>query len=159
MYGVHGYRYCDLLLDHGQTEDVLRRASQALQWEEGRLQQIGLDHLLIGRAYPFGSTEAVHHLDQAVDFLRRAGHLESLPYGILGRGTEYDLQEVLRISSRTGMRLFLADYHIASARLALAGGESAQARAHIEKAKTIVRETGYHRRDRDIDQIGGELGA
>jgi hypothetical protein len=57
------------------------------------------------------------------------------------------------------MRLFLADYHIASARLAFARGEPTQARAHIENAKTLVRETGYHRRDRDLDQIDGELGA
>jgi tetratricopeptide (TPR) repeat protein len=158
LYGVHGHRYCELLLDQGQTEEVLYRASQALPWEAGRLQQIGLDHLLIGRAHPVGSVEAACHLDLAVDFLRRAGHLESLPYGLLGRGTEHDLEEVHRIATRTGMRLFLADYHIASARLALSAGESAQSRAHIEKAKTLVRETGYHRRDRDIDQIDGELG-
>lgn len=55
------------------------------------------------------------------------------------------------------MRLFLADDHVASARLALARGDSAQARANIERAKTLVRETGYHRRDRKIEQIDREL--
>jgi tetratricopeptide (TPR) repeat protein len=161
LYGVHGHRYCEVLLDQGQTEAVLRRASQTLcwEWERGRLQQIGFDHLSLGRAHSAGSADAKHHLDQAVDFLRRAGHLESLPHALLARSTPHDLDEVFRIATRSGMRLYLADFHLASARLALTNGDRNQARAHFERAETLVRETGYHRRDPDIEQIHSELGA
>jgi tetratricopeptide (TPR) repeat protein len=50
LYSFSGYRYCDMLLDRGQTAEVLRRASQSLSWQRGRLLDIGLDHLLLGRA-------------------------------------------------------------------------------------------------------------
>lgn len=77
------------------------------------LLSIGLEHLSLGRVYPSGSAEAAHHLDQAVDFLRRAGALEFLARGLLARGTDRDLEEVFRIATRSGMRLHLADYHLA----------------------------------------------
>src|SRR5207244_3495624 len=129
LYSLMGYRYCDLLLGQGQTTEVLRRATRNLRWaEELRLLvDIGLDHLSLGRAHPSGSTEATHHLNQAVDFLRRAGQLTMLPLALLARGTPQDLDEVFRIASRSGMRLHLADYHLASARLALRNGDHAQA--------------------------------
>jgi len=136
IYSGHGYRYCDLLLGQGQTEEVLRRASRTLNWEEGRLLPIGLDHLSLGRAHPSGSAEAAHHLDQAVDFLRRAGYLYYLPLALLARGTPQDLEEVFRIATRSGMRLYLADYHLAKGNLA--------------EAERLINETGYHRRDSEL---------
>jgi hypothetical protein len=115
--GIAGYFYCDLLLDLGQTVEVLRRASGSLRrtMGKGSLLSIGVDHLSLGRAYPVGSVEAAHHLDQAVDFLRRAGQLDDLPRAVLARGTRRDLEEVFRIATRSGMRLYLADYHLAKA--------------------------------------------
>jgi tetratricopeptide (TPR) repeat protein len=136
FYSVRGYRYCDLLLSQGQTVEVLRRASQTLPWEQGRLLDIGLDHLSLGRAHPAGSAEAIHHLDQAVDFLRRAGRLDYLPLGLLARGTPHDLEEAFRIATRSGMRLHLADYHLAKGNLA--------------EAEALINATGYHRRDREL---------
>jgi hypothetical protein len=41
------------------------------------------------------------------------------------------------------MRFYLTDCHLLSRRFALAGGESPRARLHLEKAETLVRETGY----------------
>jgi hypothetical protein len=85
LYSVRGYRYCDLLLAQGPTTKVLRRASQTVNWELGGLLDIGLDHISLGRAYPPGSAEAAQHLDQAVDFLRRAGTLDMFPFALLAR--------------------------------------------------------------------------
>jgi tetratricopeptide (TPR) repeat protein len=135
LYSAQGYPYCDLLLGQGQAEEVLRRASQTLHWEEQEtwLLAIGLDHLSLGRAHTAGSAKAAHHLDQAVDFLRRAGQLDDLPRGLLARGTPHDLDEAFRIATRSGMRLYLADYHLA--------------RGNLAEAEALINATGYHRRD------------
>jgi len=139
LYSARGNRYCDLLLDQGETAEVLRRASRTLLWEEGRLLDIGLDHLSLGRAHPPGSSEAAHHLDEAVDFIRRAATLPHLPCALLARSTPRDLDEVFRIATRSGMRLHLADYHLANGNLA--------------EAEALINATGYHRRDRELAEL------
>jgi tetratricopeptide (TPR) repeat protein len=138
LYSAAGYRYCDLLLDQSQGKEVLRRASQSLGWAEhqGSLLSIGLDHLSLGRAHPFGSAESARRLDQAVDFLRRAGTLDQLPRALLARGAAQDLDEVFRIATRSGMRLFLADYHLA--------------KGNLDEAERLINETGYHRRGAEL---------
>jgi hypothetical protein len=98
-----------------------------------------VDHLSLGRAYPSGSAEAAYHLDQAADFLRRAGVLDMLPRALLARGTPRDLDEVFRIATRSGMRLYLADYHLAKGNLA--------------EAERLISETGYHRRDTELKKL------
>ncbi len=161
LYSLRGFHYCDLLLEQGQSAEVIRRATQALNWAETRLSllNVGLDHLSLGRSYPSRSPESIYHLDEAVHFLRRWGALDDLPRGLLARGTPHDLEEVFRIATRSGMRLHLTDYHLASARLALANHDLVKAREHFEKAETLVNETGYHRRDKQLDQLRAELGA
>lgn len=114
---------------------------------------IGLDHLSLGRAYPFGSSESIHHLNQAVDFLRQSGQLQYLPLALLARGTPRDLDEVFRIATRSGMRLHLTDYHLASARFAIKEGNPEKAREHFAEAEKLVNETGYHRRDKDLEKL------
>lgn len=71
-----------------------------------------------------------------------------------------DLQEAHEIAQRGGMRLHVTDYHLESARLALTllfhphpshfipGNRplKQQAAEHIEKAKHLIKETGYKRR-------------
>jgi hypothetical protein len=145
LYSLAGYQYCDLLLGQGQTAEVLRRASQTLLFAQQNhlLLDIGLDHLSIGRAHPSGSAVAVHHLDQAVDFLRRAGHIQYLPLGLLARGTVHDLDEAFRIATRSGMRLHLADYHLKCGNLA--------------EAERLINETGYHRRDGELEKLRKRL--
>jgi hypothetical protein len=107
---------------------------------------IGVDHLSLGLAQAPGSPESITHLDQAVDYLRRASYLEFLPLALLARGTPHDLEEVYTIASRSGMRLHLADYHLAMARLH-------HSREHFQKAQALVNETGYHRRDPELAEL------
>jgi hypothetical protein len=57
------------------------------------------------------------------------------------------------------MRLHLTDYHLASTRLPLSNGDRDQARTHFEKAAALVNETGYHRRDKEIDELSRLLAA
>jgi tetratricopeptide (TPR) repeat protein len=136
-----GYQYCDLLLEQGETAEVFRRASETIRrgGDHYSLLSFGLDHLSLGRAHPSGSAEAIGHLDQAIDFLRRAGSLGHLPLGLLARGTDHDLDEVFRIATRCGMRLHLADYYLA--------------RGNLAEAKRLINETGYHRRDRELAEL------
>jgi tetratricopeptide (TPR) repeat protein len=145
LYSLRGYRYCELLLGQGQAAEVLRRASQTLLIAERNhwLLDIGLDQILLGRAHLSGSAEAAHHLDQAVDFLRRAGDLSYLPLALLARGTPHDLDEVFRIATRSGMRLCLADYHLA--------------RGNLAEAEHLIQETGYHRRDPELAKLRAKL--
>jgi tetratricopeptide (TPR) repeat protein len=135
LYSLRCYRYCDLLLGQGQATEVLRRASQTLRWggRQRSLLDTGLDHLSLGRAHPAGSAEAIHHLDQAVEFLRRAGTLHMLPLALLACGTPHDLDEVFRIATRSNMRLHLADYYLA--------------KGNLDEAEALINATGYHRRD------------
>jgi tetratricopeptide (TPR) repeat protein len=141
LYSAQGYQYCDLLLGQGQTPEVRRRASQTLLMAEQNhlLLAIGVDHVSLGRSYPAGSAEGTQHFDHAVDFLRRAGQLDYLPRALFARGTPRDLDEVFRIASRCGMRLHLADYHLAVGNLA--------------EAERLIDETGYHRRDGELEAL------
>ncbi len=61
--------------------------------------------------------------------------------------------KVVAVGSRSGMRLHLTGYHLASARLAPANGDSAKARDHFEKGVTRIHETGYHRCDRELEEL------
>jgi len=145
LYSMPGYRYCDLLLGEGGIKEVLRRASQTIRIAELNhwLLDIGLNHLSLGRAHSSGSAEGTQHFDQAVHFLRRAGELDYLPRALLARGTPHDLDEAFRIATRSGMRLFLADYHLISGNLA--------------EAERLINETGYHRRDGELEKLRQRL--
>jgi hypothetical protein len=66
-----------------------------------------------------------------------------LPRALLARGTLHDLEEVYTIASRSGMRLYLADYHLAKGNLA--------------EAERLINETGYHRRDPELAALRRKL--
>lgn len=71
---------------------------------------------------------------------------------------ERDLAEVLRIAIRGGMGLHLADYHLESARLHLAQGNRDKAREHLATAKKMIERMGYHRRDKEANELEQQLG-
>jgi tetratricopeptide (TPR) repeat protein len=148
LYSVHGFRYCDLLLDQGQYHAVQSRTGQTLEWSKRQciLLDVALDHLSLGRALalspnPFpeigrGESErrgegALTYLDRAVDGLRQAGTQDMLPRGLLARAEFHrmagaldkarrDLDEAFSIATRGGMRLHEADCHLEYARWYLA---------------------------------------
>jgi len=111
--------------------------------------------------------DAATYLDRAVDGLRQAGQQDHLPRGLLARAelrrvtgeldkARRDLDEAFSIATRGGMRLFEADCHLAYARWYLAanrGDAMAQARESLAKAKQIIEQTGYHRRDREAQAL------
>jgi tetratricopeptide (TPR) repeat protein len=174
LYSLPGFWYCDLLLDRGWDTDVRERAVQTLKWEEGRLLDIALDHLSLGRAHLYAAqrggaaahlAEAASHLAASIDGLRRSGQQDHLPFGLLARAAlhtqthdfalaRHDLDEALALARRCGFRLHEADAHLGLARLSLAEGTPDAAREHLAKARAIIDATRYHRRDRDLAALG-----
>ena len=201
LYSIRGFEFCDLLLGRGKADEVKKRAAWALAIAESEqwLLSIGQDNLSLGRAwmlepdrdYAGRFTEAAKFLQRAVDGVRQSGTMHELPRVLLARGELYrvtgnfehagrDLAEALRIAAHGEMNLFIADYHLESARLHLAqagrdlgparsqtypnadpGGSRLEhrgkAREHWTTAKEMIDRMGYHRRDRELDEIEGAL--
>ncbi|MBU4263127.1 MAG: TIR domain-containing protein [Proteobacteria bacterium] len=168
LNSMPGFLYCDLLLNLHKPTEALERAEKALGESKthGVLRDIGLDYLTLGRAcFWLGDSDtAATHLDRAMDFLRKANEQELLVRGLLAQAAFWreqgqfhaarrDLDEVLEIVERCGMRLFLTDYHLESCRLLLAENDLPSARGHLGLAKKLVEETGYHRRDREVEEL------
>ena len=177
LYSLPGFRYCDLLLGQGKLREVHDRAAQTLEWFETKysLLTIALDNLSLGRASLRQATgagdyaEATDFLQRVVNGLRQAGTIHNLPWGLLARAEMYrlmgdypraqtDMAEAQRIAERGEMGLHLCDCHLEWARLCLAQGDPTLAREHWATAKAMVERIGYHRRDREVDEIARELG-
>lgn len=186
LYGGWGYRYCDILLTQGRISAVLERGQKMFEWRsrEDTLIDIAFDHLTVGRAclelaiWSYGKVpsavearlaQAADSLHLAVDKLREAGHQDDLPRGLLARAAwarmagetdraQRDLAEAFAIAERGEMRLHLTDCHLESARLALTLGDKDAARVHYDKARQLIAETGYHRRDGELAELAHELG-
>ncbi|HWL73545.1 MAG TPA: hypothetical protein VNQ74_06715, partial [Burkholderiaceae bacterium] len=178
LYSLPGFRYSDLLLSQGQAQEVKERAAAGLEVAKqyGELPSIALDNLSLGRAWLLeaqqagigDTTQAAEFLQRALDGLRRAGTMHHLPRGLMARAelhrfkgdygqAERDLAEVLRIATRSGMGLYLADYHLEYARLHLAQGNQDEAREHWTIAKEMIGRMGYHRRDNEVNEIAEQL--
>jgi tetratricopeptide (TPR) repeat protein len=171
--------YCDLLLGQGKAQDVRARVKKLFEWRSPSdpLLEIALDDLALGRSWLLqarkegsGATaQAAEFLQRAVNGLRQAGTMDYLPRGLLARAEMYrltsdypraqsDVAEAQRIAERGEMGLHLCDCHLEWARLWLAQGERDQAREHWATAKALIERMGYHRRDREVEEIARELG-
>ena len=179
LYTSQGYHYCELLLSKGDYAEVELRVSQTLKWAKnygGSLLSIALDNLSLGCARLLQSksesdyqiTKSLTYLNRAVDGLRQANTMDHLPRGLLARAEYYrvtneldnaqrDLDEAFTIASRGGMGLHLADCHLEYARLYLAKGETDKAREHWETAKESIEKMGYHRRDKEVQELEEQL--
>jgi tetratricopeptide (TPR) repeat protein len=171
LYSVQGHRYCDLLLGRGRYPEVMERAEKSLEWARQYLGLLAnaLDHLSLGRARLMKVQErgnegdwlqAADLLDRAVDGLREAGQLQFLAAGLISR-TEFhrlrhgfdnawiDLNEALEIIELGDMKLYLADYHLEASLVRRAEGSKKEAAEHARKAKELIEEMEYFRRQVD----------
>ncbi len=183
LYSLRGYQYCDLLLSQGNFEEVKQRAGQTL--ELARTNDwplyVALDQLSLGRAGLVELDSAVEqegqpllqtvglYLDQAIAGLKAEKAEEFLPAGLLARAdwhrrqahwdqAQADLAEALEVARLMGLKLAEADVYLAQSRLAFAQGQSQAARVWLDRAKSIIEATGYHRRDGDVAVLAGQLG-
>jgi tetratricopeptide (TPR) repeat protein len=113
--------------------------------------------------------ESAGCLDRAVDGLRRAGRQDYLPRGLLARAGLYratgaldkardDLDGAFSVTARCGMRLYEADCHLEYARWHLASGDKPKAQESLDKARKMIEEMGYHRRDKEVKELETQLG-
>jgi hypothetical protein len=91
-----------------------------------------------------------------------------VPLGLLARAAlhihtrafalaRHDLDEAISLATRCGLRLYEADAHLGHASLCLAEGDPAAARPHVVRAREIIEQTGYHRRDGELAQLDAQL--
>jgi tetratricopeptide (TPR) repeat protein len=179
LYSYEGFTYCDLLLSLGDYMEVERRAKKALgvvMHGSRSLMDIALNNLLLGRSFLLNPqrkskhsvTESLNYLNRAVNGLRQSGLRDHWPLGLLARAEYYrvtgtldkaqkDLDEAFTIATRGGMGLHLADCHLEYARLYLAKGDKAKTREHWQIAKDSIEKMGYHRRDKEVQELEEQL--
>ncbi len=179
LYSLQGFQYCDLLLTQGKYGEVLERAEKALEIVlngSRNLLDIALNNLSLGKARLLqtqeqGSndfTQAEAYLHQAVDGLVKSGNQDEVPRGLLTRAALYrikkefdkahaDLDEAFAIADRSEMKLHLTDYHLESCRVFLAENKPDRAKQHLAAAKKLIAQTGYHRRDKEAEELAGVL--
>ena len=114
-----------------------------------------------------------------MDGLRQAGRQDDIPHGLLARAEYYrvtgdldkaqkDLDEAFSIASRGGMGLHLADCHLEYARLgrwqawtthpgASPSKGDEDAWEHLKTAKEMIEKMGYHRRDKEVEELEEQL--
>ncbi len=131
---------------------------------------------LYGKELP-DTLEEMEPLFAAVAGLRESGDQDILPLALFARAFCYriqnqfpqawdDLEEAREIAERGSMKLWLVDYHLEAVRLRIAefGFRNAdkpqelnrdemlaQIKTDMEQADQLVKETGYHRRDPEVE--------
>jgi len=159
-----------------EYKEVLERAGQTLEWaiQQGTLLlDIALDNLSLGRCHLLRALaentndfrQAETYLNLAVEGLRESGGSQHhLPRGLLARAALFrakkefenaltDLNEAREIAEYGGMKLFLTDYHLETCRLCLAQNKPGEAQTHLQTAKTLIAQTGYNRRLKDVEEL------
>ncbi len=114
---------------------------------------------------------ALVHLDDALEYLRRSNHRNYLPRGLLTRAllhrcrgavelAHIDIDAVLDIALSSDMDFYRADAcleraHIYSHLYATTGQETERRHAvsYLNQAKALIRDMGYHRRDREVVEL------
>ena len=174
LYSIRSYHYCDLLLERGCIADVLRRGKYTSESprSQGTHLDVGLGKLAFGRAL-IGSEApemSLAHLNEAVEDIRLSRFLNYLLDALLARSAAFrmipiksedpfrDLDEVMRIAIRCGMRLHECDAHLEYTRLALAEDNPDAALPHFQSADALVTKCGYHRRDPELLELKEKLG-
>ena len=133
---------------------------------------VAVDHVTLARTAFYRSILSDEppvddHMEEAMDFLRRAGAQHYLPRVHLTRalfraatgtfaGAREDLDEAYEIAERGPMKLYLADIHLHRARLfgLMASRPAAypwsSPRDDLDAAKSLIDECGYGRRSEEL---------
>lgn len=173
------FHYCELLLDQGQYEDVVDRANRGLSLPHRRypLLDEASDRLsrataLLRLSQRSGDRSLVHQaatdVEMAVERCQKAGIRYLTLHSMLVRAelsrvsgapdrARMDLEKTVFVARRYGMRLHEIEGHLEIARLLQAEGERGKAGEHSERAKWLIEETNYHRRDRQLADIERSL--
>jgi tetratricopeptide (TPR) repeat protein len=141
---------------------------------------LGLAHMFQIKYNPnYHNKQSINFLNRAMDGLRRAGQQAYIVRGLFARTEFYritgvldkaqkDLDEAFSIATRGGMGLCLADCHLEYGRLKIQKSKVegqkvdvdylGEARGHLKTAKEMIEKMGYHRRDKEVEELEKELG-
>lgn len=178
LYSLRGFQYCGLLLDQRKWAEVQDRAKYGLEIAKDNnwLLDIALDSISLGRTALLAAaggddwTGAEKLLTEAVEGLLQAGHEDYILLGLLARAelwrhkkenfpkAEKDLADVLASAKRMGTRLLEADACLGFAWLRKAEKKEPEARDYLERARKLIDDTGYHRRDGELAELDAALG-
>ena len=169
------YWYCDLLLAVNRLDLARNLTAQGSQLMSSGAHRgpsakaflslsKGRVSMIVGE-----NGEAKMLLNEAVDGHRSAGIVGLLPFSLLARAaffreieeyekSRHDLDEVMRLATRCGMRLHECDAHLELSRLEIKQGQLDAARLHLKPAEALVNACGYHRRDKEVADLKEELG-
>ncbi len=133
LSGLQGFRYCDLMLSKGESEEVYRRASwsHSLSEAENRPVDTALDELSIAQAQSKllphrQKIEVAEIFDRAVTRLKDSGRFDHLPRALIARARYNrlvenftsaisDLKEAMELAERGRLRLNLVDCNLEQA--------------------------------------------
>jgi tetratricopeptide (TPR) repeat protein len=184
LFSLRGFQYCELLLDQATDQNeikkVLKRGEYSLKLmeENNWLVDISLDKLTLARAY-FKLNElkkAESYFNQAVDGIRKANQSLFLAPFLIDRANFLleineienglrDLSEAKQLISRSGMKLYEVDYHLAMCHFLIKTNTYTSSHAgawelekdafdkHLNAAKTLIKSTGYHLRYKAISEL------
>ncbi|MGB8506968.1 MAG: hypothetical protein WCD76_01055 [Pyrinomonadaceae bacterium] len=170
-----GHRRRDLLLSQGEYDEVKDTARRILESSGAKhydLIDSALLYLSLGQAYLFQSppdyVEAKANLDQAMDYLLRAGRVVHIPRGRLALAdlhlmtgelseAKFNLDEALEMAKRNHTVLHQADCHLKYTRLYLELNENEKAYESWPEAKEIIDRCDYRLRDVDSQVLSTRL--
>lgn len=176
--------YTELLIERNQINRFLEQVTRVQEWSRETTldasMALNTSLSLVSFSKAFMTLPALNEAERcaeaAVTFIRQSGRKDLLPLPLLARAAvsratnnfpkaSQDLQEVYEIASPSGMRLYLTDYHLEMARVLLKQwqqqliDDSAQheIQKHIAAAVKLIDETGYHRRDKEVEALVGPI--
>jgi hypothetical protein len=169
---IDGYHHWDWLTLHGDRQGAVKsldaflaHGSQLYPDEVAAFAGItrGTLQLMDGRC-----EAALPYLNEACDGLVRSQNHTYLPFALILRARCHrllgdleraaaDLDEAREIAEYGGMRLWLADYNIEAAYLALRNGGRDEAKVHAGAARRLIELTGYGRRAVDQDLVDAHV--
>jgi tetratricopeptide (TPR) repeat protein len=186
LTSLQGFQYCDLLLAGAERaaagagsgfealreelDHVERRTQETIETRHpaDSMLDIALDHLTLGRVHLYRAlldgtavSDAESEIEQAVDWLRRAGTLHHQPKGLLTRAwlrfaqdrpddARADLDAAEEIARRGPMPLFLADIALYRARFF-------QDRDALAVARRLIDKHSYGRRLEEIAALEASM--
>lgn len=175
LYGLHGYVYCQLLLERAdrtkRLSEVLERGRFSLKFDKrvNHLLSIALSNCTIGSTLSaLGKPDAICRLNDAVSFMKRADLVHGQPPMYLARAaylrTMHNLPAAWEdhdaahaIAWRGNMRTYLAECALLAGNLHLDEGRVAEAAAQYATAATLIHEDGYGRRFAELHLLHARL--
>ena len=176
LFGVSGFKCCDLLITRNKKDEAKKRAEWIIEWVKNNPDDpsateltTALANLIIGQVCIKRDDDDVlrkaeKYVSSAYEYIRNSERQDFLVLTLQTRAelsrvrqnykkAEHDLQSALEISKRGHMALGEADCCIGMARLYLSSGDHERGRREFEHATKMIERMSYHRRDEELKEI------